>query len=158
MLKRIRFIMLIFHFIGTSVFLGSVLSITLLARTHDFGGDWTRAFEARTDIMSLIDHIVYPSLALMVVSGIILLFIRPQIRRQKIFRLKLLLVVIFIMNTVMMVVPAASQLTQLAEDAQFQSESIRLFTDIHLKEDIFGIINLILFLTVMILGRRLKLD
>lgn len=98
-------------------FLGSVLAIIVLARRHDFTGDWLQVAAARHDVVAIIGAVTRPGLALLVLSGLGMAWRQPRSMQSKALRLKALLVALLTLNTAALVVPAARRLADLAREA-----------------------------------------
>jgi len=140
---------------GVSAFLGSVFSITVLARIHDFTNDWVQVVQTRDDMIQLIHYITYPGLILVSLSIVIYTLSDPSVLAKWTMRVIIILMGFVILNTMVMVVPAVEELRDLANEAIYSSDAGKQFLTYHIKEDLFGSINLLAFIGIVMLRQRL---
>lgn len=154
--RMIRIGLRLFHIVGMAAFVGSVLAMIILARSHDFSGDWGQIAVARADVLRITRYATLPGLGLIVLTGLLLLGGRVgPLLRQRIMRIKLALVALLVLNTTILVVPTVARLALLAEAAVQSPAAQAAFLAVHWREDVFGALNLLLLLLSAFLGLRL---
>ncbi len=148
----------LFHFlrtVGIAAFLGSIFAMIVLGRSHDFSQNWNEIVTSRSDILRIIWFVNLPGLFLYFIIDLFehwaFLF------KRKISVFKLILNVTVLLITTFVILPASLQMVDIAKEALSTNGLSDTFYAMHLREDIFGPINMILFLTSMGIGLQPRL-
>lgn len=143
------------HLLGISGFLGSIFSMILLGRSHDFSLDWQEIYSSRRDILNIMLYVNIPSLVMMVLTDI---FIMLQIGfRDRQVRIKMILNIAVVIMTIGVILTVGIAMVDHAENAlRLTLESHVAFNKKHMAEDILGPINLLMFLVSIAIGLKLE--
>lgn len=151
------------HVVGLAAFLGSVLAVIAIARSHDMSSNWLEVAAGREDVMAIIQSVTKPGLVVTLISGILLLVQMKGLLRNPLMRWKGFLMLLLVINSHFIVIPAAQELYEIALSASgteiAQPSSSRLaeqFQTVLLRENIAGAVNLLLFLSLTYIGLQLK--
>jgi hypothetical protein len=135
--------------IGISAFLGSILAMIVLGRTHDFSLNWNEILTSRTDILRIILFVNPPGLLIYLLVDFYKY--RKLIFKSKMITLKWFLNLSVLCLTTLVILSASIQMVQTAKEAQRD-----LFLTYHVQEDIWGPVNMLIFLISLGIGVRQK--
>lgn len=143
-----RFALVLFLF-GAGVFLGSVFAVVAVARANDFTAEWARVFAARANMLTIVDWVTLPGLVSLTLGALALTWFRssPKLRSSAV--VISLLVGMLVLNTTLVVVPTARRLMHMAEKLSLGGSSATGFLSLHTREDVYGALNLLLYLAVV---------
>lgn len=152
------------HVIGLAAFLGSVFALIAVAQSHDSSGNWLEIAAGRADVMTIIRFVTKPGLVVTLISGILLLVQMKGLLHNRLMRWKGILVLLLVINSHFIVIPAAQELYEIAlsasaSQAQMPDSSSLVSTErfqaVLFRENIAGAVNLLLFISLTYLGLQL---
>lgn len=135
--------------IGISAFFGSILAMIVLGRTHDFGSNWNEIVTSRSDILRILLLVNLPGLFLYVFIDLFQQW--KWMLKSKVMTLKLLLNLGVLLLTTLVILPSSIHMVQAAKEA-----NMPIFLSLHSKEDIWGPVNMLMFLSSVGIGVKHK--
>jgi hypothetical protein len=139
------------HLFGLALFVGSVLTFAV-ASGVPASGDLSSLAAARRVIAAGTFVLTLPALAVLVASGIGLLWGRIHLAREAWLRLMLLAAVAVVLNALLVVVPAARSATALAQAAAATGQLPGGYARAYAVESAAGGVNLMLALAAAACG------
>lgn len=136
--------------VGISAFLGSIFAMVVIGRSHDFSSNLNEILTSRSDILRIISLVNIPGLLIYFMFDLYECRVTKYNRKILIYRWILNIAVLLI--TTIGILTASIQMVSIAKQAILLNELSDLFYAFHLREDILGPINMILFLTSVALG------
>ncbi|HEY0722241.1 MAG TPA: hypothetical protein VGE50_13425 [Gammaproteobacteria bacterium] len=140
----------LFHLGGLTLFLGSILTYVLISAQIE-GATLEQIAFGRAIISMGTRDLTLPGLWLLIISGIGLGYLREGQQRPYL-KLKLLLAALIISNAYLLVVPAATSATVLAEHSVMMGQLSAGYQPAYLRETIFGALNVVLTCVLAVLG------
>lgn len=138
--------------IGISAFMGSIFSMIVIGRSHDFSQNLNEIVTSRTDILRIIYFVNLPGLFIYLIIDLFEDW--TFIFKRKMIGVKWILNITVLLITSLIIFPASIQMVEVANEAISIAELSKQFFTFHSKEDIYGPINMILFLASLLIGLK----
>lgn len=146
--QHLRFL----HLLGLAAYFGSLLAVAVLTRS---AGDWHHLALVRADAFKILLTAATPGMVLTMASGGGLMWKRVGLLKWGVMQAKLAMVMLMMINTAAMIMPTAAKLAELAREAAGSQAAADAYQVLIGRENLFGSINLVLFILVLLLSVRL---
>lgn len=142
------------HLLGLTLFLGSIFSHIVTSALGGEPGTTATFIAAREHILTATRWLTLPGLALTILSGMALTWLKYRTRPPRWLQVHALLAGMVLALSLVVVVPAAQQTLKRAQAAQNSQQTATVADIARAKntEDVVGGVNILLTLTIMSLG------
>ena len=138
------------HFAGLVMFLGSILTFTLISALTETASLENLVF-GREIISTGTRVLTLPGMWVLAVTGLWLGYRRYGVKRR-LFHVKAALIGLIILNAYIFIVPAAASATELAAQSLARGELLPAYPDAYMREFFFGAVNVILAVIATVAG------
>ncbi|MBZ0178270.1 MAG: hypothetical protein K8F36_03180 [Melioribacteraceae bacterium] len=145
-----RQILKLLHFIGLTIFLGSIITFVVISNLIE-GASLENILFGRNVISAGTFLLTLPAMWLIAVTGIWMGYKKYGIK-NRFFQLKFFLILLIVLNAHFFVTPAVTLATELAAQSYEQGNFLSSYYDAYMKESIFGAINVLLTITAAVIG------
>ncbi|MDD3557776.1 MAG: hypothetical protein PHW27_04310 [Melioribacteraceae bacterium] len=145
-----RQILKLLHFIGLTIFLGSIITFVVISNLIE-GASLENILFGRNVISARTFLLTLPAMWLIAVTGIWMGYKKYGIK-NRFFQLKFFLILLIVLNAHFLVTPAVTLATELATQSYEQGNLLSSYYDAYMKESIFGAINVLLTITAAVIG------
>lgn len=147
-----RTVLRLAHLGAVAVFLGSIPAHLVLGAVADPAAGWARFATLHEAKHLLTAGLTLAALAATALSGGLLLLARPELRRRRWLRAKLLLVMLVALNGGLVLTPAAAEMAGLAAAAAERGVLAPRFAELEARERLAGPINLVALGLILVLA------
>jgi hypothetical protein len=138
------------HFGGLAIFLGSIITFTLISALIEDASLVNIAF-GRKIISTGTKVLTLSGMWVLAVTGIWMGYKRYGLK-QRFFQIKLLLIVLVVINAYVLVVPAVTSATEIAVQSLTQGQLPSEYKSMYIQESIFGAVNVLLTVAASVVG------
>lgn len=141
----------VLHLLGVVLFFGSILAHTVASITASMSNDPQTLFIVRQVMQAQTSYLLIPGIFLFLLSGITMLALKDyHFAQSRWLILHASVGVLIVLNSFFILLPAGQELLELSRQAATGALQIENFQSIRKTESIFGGINLILCLIMVI--------
>jgi hypothetical protein len=138
------------HVLGLVLSLGSILTFLVVSAVIE-GTDVRSIALGRRIISAGTNALTIPGLGLLAVGGIGMVLLRSSLK-ERLFQLKLLLLVLVGINGALFVAPAVKAATEIAIRSEALGRLLAEYRPAYARESMFGAANVVLLLAAVLLG------
>ncbi|MES0491508.1 MAG: DUF2269 family protein [Leptospirales bacterium] len=147
MKKLLKFL----HYIGLSIFLGSVLMFIIIGETT--GHDNLESLVLSRQIIIYAEYILtLPGIFILLVSGFVMTFNSYKFFKMRWLNIKHIAIILIVLNAVFFLNPYAHEMLELAKQSLVKGELLAEYSLMETKEITAGAVNILLILLSSVAG------